>query len=33
MDKIPAPQSLTFIGHGKNPIAMMRTSWTDSNAI
>lgn len=33
MDKIPAPKNLMFIGNGKNPIAMMRTSWTDSNAI
>lgn len=33
MDKIPAPKNLTFIGQGKNPIAMMRTSWTDPNAI
>ena len=33
MDKIPAPKNLMFVGKGKNPIAMMRTSWTDSNAI
>lgn len=33
MDKIPAPKDLMWVGHGKNPIAMMRTSWTDPNAI
>jgi len=33
MDKIPTPKELMWVGHGKNPIAMMRTSWTDPNAI
>jgi hypothetical protein len=33
MDKIPAPKDLMWVGLGKNPIAMMRTSWTDPNAI
>jgi len=33
MDKIPAPTKNIWVGHGKNPVAMMRTSWTDSNAI
>lgn len=32
-DKITAPQSNIWVGRGKNPIAMMRTSWTDPNAI
>jgi hypothetical protein len=32
-DKITAPTSNTWVGGGKNPIAMMRTSWTDPNAI
>jgi hypothetical protein len=30
---IVAPKALTWTGTGKNPISMMRTSWTDSNAI
>lgn len=30
---IIAPKALTWTGTGKNPINMMRTSWTDSNAI
>lgn len=33
MDKIPAPKELMFVGQGKNPMALMRTSWTDTNAI
>ncbi len=32
-DKITAPKSTMWVGSGKNPIAMMRTSWTDPNAI
>ena len=32
-DKITAPKSTMWVGNGKNPIAMMRTSWTDPNAI
>ena len=30
---IKAPITTAFVGKGKNPMAMMRTSWTDSNAI
>ena len=30
---IKAPIATTFIGKGKNPMALIRTSWTDSNAI
>jgi len=33
MDKIHAPTSLMWTGRGKNPVALMRTSWTDSSAI
>ena len=33
MDKIPVPKELMWVGLGKNPMAMMRTSWTDPNAI
>jgi len=30
---IKPPSSTFWIGQGKNPIALMRTSWTDSNAV
>ena len=33
INKIAPPKSTMWIGKGKNPVAMMRTSWTDSNAI
>jgi hypothetical protein len=33
IEKITAPTYNMWSGAGKNPIAMMRTSWTDSNAI
>jgi hypothetical protein len=33
MDKITPPLKTTWIGEGKNPVALMRTSWTDSDAI
>lgn len=33
INKISSPESLTWLGHGKVPVAMMRTSWTDTNAI
>src|SRR5215203_1624190 len=33
INKIAPPKSTMWMGHGKNPVAMMRTSWTDSNAI
>lgn len=29
----PAPDSLTWIGHGATPVALMRSSWTDGAAI
>jgi hypothetical protein len=32
-DEIVAPATTSWVGKGKNPIAMMRTSWTDPNAI
>ncbi|MBC7888712.1 MAG: heparinase II/III family protein [Ferruginibacter sp.] len=33
IDKITAPAANMWVGNGKNPVAMMRTSWTDPNAI
>lgn len=33
IDKVTAPKSTMWVGHGKVPVAMMRTSWTDTNAI
>ena len=33
MDKITNPSKKIWIGGGKNPVALMRTSWTDPNAI
>jgi hypothetical protein len=33
MDKINPPEKLIWVGQGKNPVALMRTSWTDPNAI
>ena len=33
INNITPPKSTMWVGHGKNPVAMMRTSWTDSNAI
>jgi hypothetical protein len=33
MDKITPPQKLMWVGQGKNPVALMRSSWTDKNAI
>lgn len=33
MDNIHAPNNLMWTGRGKNPVALMRTSWTDSSAI
>ncbi|WP_431213480.1 heparinase II/III domain-containing protein [Puia sp. P3] len=33
MDNIHPPASLMWTGRGKNPVALMRTSWTDSSAI
>lgn len=33
IDNISAPKETMWVGNGKNPVAMMRTSWTDPNAI
>lgn len=33
LDKASAPKELIWVGQGKNPVAMMRTSWTNPNAI
>jgi hypothetical protein len=33
LDNVSAPKQTMWSGQGKNPIAMMRTSWTDPNAI
>ncbi|RPJ58057.1 MAG: heparinase [Acidobacteria bacterium] len=31
--KITAPQATVWVGGGKNPVALMRTSWTDPGAV
>lgn len=33
LDKITEPKEKFWFGQGTNPVAMMRTSWTDPNAI
>jgi hypothetical protein len=33
LDKITPPEKKIWVGQGKNPVALMRTSWTDKNAI
>jgi hypothetical protein len=33
MNKIIPPSSKIWVGQGKNPVALMRTSWSDGNAI
>ena len=33
MDKITPPQKTVWVGQGKNPVALMRTSWTERNSI
>jgi hypothetical protein len=33
LNKIAEPKSNMWVGKGKNPVALMRTSWTDSAAI
>ena len=33
IDKITPPESTVWMGKGKVPVAMMRTNWTDSNAV
>ena len=32
-DKIPKPNKNLWVGQGECPVALMRTSWTDANAI
>ena len=32
-DQVTAPKELIWVGKGKNPVAMMRSSWNDPNAI
>jgi hypothetical protein len=33
LDQIQAPASKVWMGQGKNPVCLMRTSWTDPDAI
>jgi len=33
LKKIAPPKSTMWVGQGKNPVALMRTSWIDTNAI
>jgi hypothetical protein len=33
LDKVTEPKALFYKGQGANPVAMMRTSWSDPNAI
>lgn len=33
INTIAAPKALMWTGKGKNPVALMRTSWSDSNAV
>ncbi|HTE27545.1 heparinase II/III domain-containing protein [Flavitalea sp.] len=33
INNIKPPKETMWVGKGKNPVALMRTSWTDSNAI
>lgn len=33
LDKVTKPKTTMWVGGGLNPVAMMRTSWDDSNAI
>jgi hypothetical protein len=33
IDKIVAPEKTMWVGMGKNPVALMRTSWSDPDAI
>jgi hypothetical protein len=33
IDKITPPNYKMWVGQGKNPVALMRTSWTDTNAV
>ncbi|NQU54891.1 MAG: heparinase II/III family protein [Bacteroidetes bacterium] len=33
LDKISEPESKVYLAQGKNPICLMRTSWSDPNAV
>ncbi len=33
LDKVAAPLSKVWVGQGDNPVALLRTSWTDPNGI
>lgn len=33
INNIPAPKNTMWVGKGKNPVALMRSSWTDPNAL
>lgn len=33
LNSVTPPSQQAWVGHGKNPMALMRTSWNDSNAI
>lgn len=33
MDAITPPKSSIWVGKGKNPVALMRSNWTDTNAV
>jgi hypothetical protein len=33
VDNIPAPERTFWLGQGANPVCLMRTSWTDPNAL
>ena len=33
LNNITVPKQLIWVGKGKNPVALMRTSWSDSDAI
>lgn len=33
LDKVPEPKETMWVGKGSNPVALMRTSWTDTNAV
>lgn len=33
INKVSPPKSTMWVGHGKVPVALMRTNWTDTNAI
>ncbi len=33
LDNVPTPSQHVFVGHGKSPVALMRTSWTNPDAI